>query len=120
MHHPRFGSGNHGNDVAYIPFWDALQDAGAEVVLAGHEHNYERFAPQDAFGNADPNGLRQFVVGTGGRDHCRIHEIQANSEVRKSGAFGVLKLNLHPSSYDWEFVTEAGETFSDFGSSPCH
>ncbi len=99
--------------------WQALHEAGAELVLAGHDHNYERFAPQDADGNADPTGPREFVVGTGGRNHTSIGSVQPNSEVRHSGTYGVLKLTLRPTSYEWEFVPEAGETFTDTGTADC-
>jgi acid phosphatase type 7 len=120
-HHPRFSSGHHGSDAGYVDFWETLQQASAELVLVGHDHNYERFAPQDASGNADPeHGLRQFVVGTGGKGLRPFESTQANSEVRNSEVYGVLKLTLEPSSYDWEFVPEAGATFTDVGSSSCH
>jgi hypothetical protein len=101
--------------------WDALYDLGAEVVLAGHDHDYERFAPQDGDGNPDPvNGIREFVVGTGGASLRDFGDIQPNSEVRNSDTLGVLKLTLRSTSYDWEFVPEAGQTFTDSGSTDCH
>lgn len=118
-HHPRFSSGAIGGRDWSSDWWRALQEAGAEVVLVGHEHTYERFAHQDADGNADANGLRQFVVGTGGRNHTSFYSQQPNSEVRRSGSFGVLKLALHPDSYDWEFVSEPGDNFTDLGSESC-
>jgi len=121
-HHPRFSSGaEHGGDTRLQPFWQALYDHGTDVVLAGHEHHYERFAPQDPAGLADPaHGIRQFVVGTGGRSHYGFGAIRANSEVRHSGTFGVLELTLYPTGYDWRFVPEPGKTFSDAGSGGCH
>jgi hypothetical protein len=121
-HHPVFSSGSdHGNDPKMIPSCDALYAAGADVVLSGHDHDYERFAPQTASGVADSaRGIREFVVGTGGRSHYSFGTIRANSQVRNSDTFGVLKLTLHPTSYDWQFVPEAGKTFSDSGSASCH
>ena len=120
-HHPRFSSGVvHGSDASVQPLWQALYDYGADVVLNGHEHNYERFAPQDPDGRADPaRGIRQFVVGTGGRSHYAFGIPIANSEVRNDDTYGVLKLTLHPASYTWEFVPEAEKTFKDSGESPC-
>jgi Ca2+-binding RTX toxin-like protein len=121
-HHPVFSSGaEHGNDPKMKPSWQALYDADADVILAGHSHNYERFSPQDANGVADPQlGIREFVVGTGGPTVHGFGTIQPNSEVRNAGTSGVLKLTLHPTSYDWEFVPVAGKTFTDTGSGQCH
>ena len=121
-HHPVFSSGSeHGNDPKMIPSWDALYAAGADVVLSGHDHDYERFAPQTSNGTADPDrGIREFVVGTGGKSHYAFGAIRANSQVRNSDTNGVLKLTLHASSYDWQFVPEAGKTFSDAGTDSCH
>ncbi len=120
-HHPRFSSSSRGNNNTYQAFWQALYDAGADVVLAGHEHHYERFAPQDPSGKADPaRGIREFVVGTGGKSHYGFGTIRPNSEVRSSGTFGVLKLTLHATSYEWQFVPEAGKSFTDSGSTACH
>lgn len=120
-HHPRFSSGTvHGSDPSMQPLWQALYDNGADVVLAGHEHNYERFAPQDPHGTADPaGGIRQFVVGTGGRSLYPFGAPIANSEARNNDTYGVLKLTLHPSSYTWEFIPEAGKTFKDSGDASC-
>ncbi len=82
-HHPRFSSGPHGNDAISAPFWDALYAAGADLVLVGHDHGYERFAPQTPAGAADPaKGIRQIVVGTGGKNLTGIVTVRANSEVR--------------------------------------
>jgi acid phosphatase type 7 len=122
MHHPRFSSGEeHGSTPNLEPLWEALYEAGADVVLSGHEHNYERFAPQDPEGRADPErGIREFVVGTGGKSHYPIVNTIANSEIHNDENYGVLKLTLHPHSYEWEFVPVEGESFSDSGSSRCH
>ena len=122
-HHPRFSSGSaHGSSTAPQPLWQALYDANADVILAGHEHNYERFAPQDPGGRADTlRGIRQFVVGSGGKSHYGFGTILATSEVRNADTNGVLKLTLHPTSYDFEFVPEAGKTFTDKGTNVgCH
>ena len=121
-HHPRFSSGTeHGSSTATRALWQALYDANAELVLVGHEHHYERFAPQTANGMADPQrGIRQFTVGTGGRGHYGFGSPIANSEVRHTGTFGVMKLTLRSNSYDWQFVPVAGKTFTDTGSGPCH
>jgi hypothetical protein len=120
-HYPRFSSGVvHGSDVSMQPLWQALYDHGADMVLAGHEHNYERFAPQNPQGIADPTrGIRQFVIGSGGRSHYSFGNPIANSEVRNDNTYGVLKLTLHATSYTWEFIPEAGKTFTDSGTAPC-
>ena len=124
VHQPRFSSGNvHGSNTSvYIQsYWNALYDYGAEIVLSGDDHIYERFGPQNPNGVADPsNGIREFIVGTGGASHYGIGTIQPNSQVRNTGTFGVLKLTLNPSSYDWEFIPEAGRTFTDSGTTSCH
>jgi hypothetical protein len=121
-HHPLFTSdSHHGNDSRMRPFWQALYEDGAEVVLAGHAHNYERFAPQTPGGKFDGQfGIRQFVVGTGGASHYGFGSPHAHSQVRNSSAFGVLKLTLRPSGYDWRFVPVAGRSFTDSGSGSCH
>lgn len=120
-HHPRFSSGLHGGDKTYDAFWRALYDAGADVVLVGHDHSYERFGPQDPARRADAaRGIREFVVGTGGRSRYPFRLPEPNSEVRNSGTYGILALTLHTSSYDWRFVPEEGKTFTDAGSAACH
>ena len=97
-----------------------LYEAGADVVLSGHVHNYERFALQNPQGVADPGrGIRAFNVGTGGRSHANSFNEAPNSEVFDSTSYGVLKLTLHPTSYDWEFIPIAGDTFTDSGSDNC-
>jgi len=123
FHKPLFSSGGkHGSDLEMKPLWDALYGAGADVVLNGHDHDYERFAPQDPEGRADAKrGIREFVVGSGGKNsHRKMGAAKANSEVRNDDTFGVLKLTLHATGYDWEFVPEAGKTFTDTGSGSCH
>jgi hypothetical protein len=119
-HHPRFSSGKtHGNNAEMQPIWQALQDYGAEIVLSGHEHNYERFAPQTAAGDAGDAGVVQFVVGTGGRGHYGFSAHKPNSLVRNSDTLGVLKLTLGTAGYAWEFIAEAGRTFTDTGTASC-
>ncbi len=120
-HHPRFSSGWHGSNPAYRAFWEDLYQAGADVVLVGHDHDYERFAPQDPNGVDDPaHGIREFVVGTGGRSLYGFRHIQPNSEVRHAGAFGVLVLTLHPRDYEWKFISTPDKTFTDSGRASCH
>ncbi len=121
-HEPRFSSGEiHGNVGSVEPLWQILYDHGADVVLSGSEHMYERFAPQTPKGAADPaNGIRQFTVGTGGESHYQVGTIKPNSQVRESNTFGVLKMTLRPDGYDWQFVPVAGKTFTDGGSGSCH
>ncbi len=121
-HQPRFSSGNeHGNDPAVAPFWDDLYAANAELVLNGHDHDYERFAPQTPAQVADDSrGVREFVVGTGGVGSRGFKPPQPNSEVRESGTWGVLKLTLRATAYDWQFVPVAGESFTDSGHGACH
>jgi acid phosphatase type 7 len=120
-HKPLFSSGvAHGNDPEMKTFWQDLYSAHAALILTGHDHDYERFAPQDPDGKPDPaHGIREFVVGTGGKSHRGFGEIVPTSEVRNSDTYGVLKLTLHAKSYDWEFIPEAGKTFRDSGSGTC-
>jgi hypothetical protein len=120
-HHPRFSSGRYGNDARTDRLWRALYDGGADVVLTAHNHNYERFAPLDPNGHVDrARGIREFVVGTGGRSHDRFRTIAPNSEVRDADTFGVLRLRLGAGAYSWQFVPEAKGTFTDAGSDRCH
>ncbi|MGC2328984.1 MAG: metallophosphoesterase [Candidatus Sulfotelmatobacter sp.] len=122
-HKPLFSSGaKHGNDPEIKPLWDALYSADVDVVINGHDHDYERFAPQDPAGKADAQrGIREFVVGTGGKNsHRSFSSPKPNSEVRQADTFGVLKLTLRSTGYDWEFVPEAGKTFTDSGNGTCH
>lgn len=120
-HKPLFSSAKHGNIAGSRPFWDALYAANADLVIVGHDHTYERFAPQAPSGQRDTaRGIREFVVGTGGANTYAFITIQPNSEVRKTGVWGVLKLTLHASSYDWKFEPIAGQSFSEGGSQACH
>lgn len=121
-HKPLFSSGaKHGNDPEMKPFWEELYHAKATIVINGHDHDYERFALQDPNGNADStHGIREFVVGSGGKNSHRVFAAaKRNSEARNADTFGVLKLTLHAKSYDWEFVPQAGKTFTDSGHGIC-
>ena len=121
-HKPLFSSGSaHGNDLTMKPLWDALYGANADVVVNGHDHDYERFAPQTPGGSLDSaRGIREFVVGTGGKSHRPFSKPKPNSEVRDATAFGVLKLTLKPKGYDFQFIPEEGKTFTDSGAGVCH
>jgi hypothetical protein len=118
-HHPVFSSGFHGNNPYMAEIWRVLDSADVDLAIVAHDHNYERFAPQDYAGRADPNGIRQIVVGTGGGDLRPFGVVRANSEVRNSDTYGVLKLTLRSGRYHWEFVAQAGATFTDVGSAKC-
>ncbi len=101
--------------------WQALYDANADVVVNGHDHDYERFAPQDPDGKADAKrGIREFVAGTGGKNLRPFGPAKPNTEIRDTTAFGVLKLTLKPDAYDWQFIPIAGKSFTDSGSGTCH
>lgn len=123
-HHALFSSGlseKHARHSALRAFWQDMYAAHADLILAGHEHSYERFAPQDPAGQADrEHGIRQITVGTGGRSHTFLGFAQPNSEVRNADTFGVLKLTLSTAKYKWEFVPEAGGKFQDSGEGTCH
>jgi hypothetical protein len=120
-HHPRFGSGQSRDDRTYQPFWEVLYEFGADVVLAGHEHSYERFAPQTPTGQVDRvRGIREFIVGTGGHSFQPFGDPLANSEIRNNDTFGVLRLRLRPTSYEWHFEGIPGSTFTDNGADTCH
>ena len=112
--------GGAGQRSAMKPLWQALYDAGADLVIGAHDHHYERFAPQDPDGRADARrGLREFVVGTGGKTTRRLlAAIEPNSG--NAATFGVLKLILHANSFEWSFLPEAGKTFTDSGHGTCH
>ena len=110
-HHPRYSSGLHGSDETMSALWRTLARAGADVVLAGHDHHYERFAPID--------GIRSFVVGTGGRSSYPVLWRLPRSAVVNDTTFGVLRLTLRPASYDWRFLPVAGASFTDRGTSSC-
>jgi len=122
FHHPLFTSGSYRPGIEPVErLWEILYAGGVDVVLNGHDHNYQHFASQDPKGRADPEGgIMQFVVGTGGRSHYQISLPIANTEVYNDDTFGVLELTLHPKRYDWEFVPVKGETFSDSGVARCH
>ena len=130
-HYPRWSSGIHGNLTTnsveiqrngYVrPFYQILYDAGAELILSGHSHDYERFLPLDPSGaRDDARGLVQLVVGTGGKGLNAFLGTMPHSAARQSTFFGVLKLTLHPAGYDWEFVPEPGKSYADAGSGQCH
>jgi hypothetical protein len=119
-HQPRFSSGVHGNTPAVAPFWEALYAAGADVIVNAHDPEYERFAPQDPSGAADRvRGIREFVVGTGGADLQDFAAQAANSELRVAGYNGVIRLVLHPTAYEWSFLTTSNGVL-DAGGGPCH
>lgn len=118
-HHPLFSSG--GNNSSMQAIWQALYDHNADLVLAGHVHNYERFGPQTATATLDAaRGIRSFVVGTGGKSLNGFGTPQPNSELRDNTSFGVLRLTLHDSSFDWQFVPVPGNTLADAGTASCH
>jgi len=121
-HKPRFTSGaNHAPNFATGPLVQALYHFNAEVVVAGHNHQYERFAPMNPAGQLDTaRGVRHFVAGTGGAGAYRFGVVQPNSEARNSGTHGVLKFTLHANSYTWQFVPVAGKTYTDSGTTSCH
>jgi acid phosphatase type 7 len=124
-HQPHFSSGFIGDDDGGAnptgAFWEDLYYAGADVVLGGHDHHYERFGLQDMDGAPDwAYGIPEFVVGTGGKSHSAMRVLSFNSQVRDNTAFGVLEMTLHPHSYDWRFVPAQGRTFTDSGTERCH
>ena len=120
-HHPLFNSGKHESSEQMRPLWSALYEAGADVVLSGHDHNYQRYAPQDASGALDPqHGIRQFVVGTGGKGLYDLKDSAPNLEASNDSTYGVLKLTLSSNSYAWEFIPIEGQTFTDSGEGVCH
>ncbi|GAC1674515.1 MAG: hypothetical protein PVS2B2_08730 [Candidatus Acidiferrum sp.] len=123
-HHALYSSGvlrTHAIHPELRPLWQALYDAHADLVLAGHEHSYERFAPQDPNGHLDTaNGIREIVAGTGGKDHDFLGLATENSELRNWDSFGVLKLTLSPGKFAWEFIPVEGALFRDSGSGTCH
>jgi hypothetical protein len=119
-HIPLFSSGGRDSSNSQS-FWQTLYNYNADLILVSHDHIYERFAPQTPNGTLDTvRGIRQFTVGSGGANHTSIVTIAANSEVRNDDTYGILKLTLHPTSYDWQFVPEAGKTFTDTGTTLCH
>ena len=119
-HIPLFSSGGRASSNTQS-IWQTLYNHNADLILSGHDHIYERFAPQTPSGALDTvRGLREFIVGSGGANHTSLASIFANSEVRNVDTYGILKLTLHPTSYDWQFVPEAGKTFTDSGNTLCH
>jgi hypothetical protein len=119
-HEPRWSSGEHESNPAFDPFWKDLSAAHAELVLSGHDHDYERFAALDAAGHRDAvRGMRQFVVGTGGVGLRSFDDLAPGSEIRQNTAFGVLALTLNPTGYSWRFVS-VDSSFSDGGRGSCH
>ncbi len=118
-HHPRFSSGPHGDDPSTDAFWRVLYRFGADVVLNGHDHIYERFHRQTPWAVQDVSSPRQFTVGSGGKNHTSVVNLHANSAVQNATDFGVLRLTLQPAAYAFEFINEAG-TVLDSGSTACH
>jgi hypothetical protein len=118
-HEPRWSSGMHGSNPLYSALWGDLAAARADVVLTGHDHDYERFAPLSADGRVDANGVREFVAGTGGESHNKFHLPATGSQVRIANTFGVLRLALEPGAYEWRFVSVSGATL-DAGKAACH
>jgi Ca2+-binding RTX toxin-like protein len=119
-HEPKFSSGSvHGNSSSYDALWTTLYAAGADVILNGHDHNYQRYAKLNPSGAPDANGIREFVVGTGGWSLYEFTTTTPMPEVRDNSTYGVLKMTLHPGSYNWQFVPVAGGTFTDSGSDTC-
>jgi hypothetical protein len=120
-HHPRFSFGNYGNNTATQALWQALYDNDAEIVLSGHDHNYQRWTPQTPTGAKNTTrGIREFVVGTGGKNHYALGTPPPNVEKANGDTFGVLHLTLRATGYDWRFVPAAGKRFTDIGSTSCH
>jgi hypothetical protein len=120
-HDPRFTSGRFSAEGSMLAAWNALYEAGADVVINGHEHFYERFAPQAPDGTSDPErGVREFIAGTGGRSRFGYAGVAPNSEARENGRAGVLKLTLADGRYDWRFVTAPGGRTADAGKARCH
>jgi len=119
-HYPVFSSGTEGSRPDAATFWQDLDNAAAEIVLSAHEHDYERFAPQHVNGTASARGIREFIVGTGGRMRHVFATVRPNSQVRNNSTWGVLELTLHAASYDWRFVPVTGGTFTDAGTTSCH
>ncbi|KAA6212794.1 alkaline phosphatase [Streptomyces albofaciens JCM 4342] len=119
-HHPLFSSGEHGNQPVSRSVWKLLYDAKAELVLNGHDHHYERFAPQDPDGKADPDGLVELLAGMGGANPYKIEEVQPNSEKRLTKTFGVVKLNFTDDGFSWDLVGTDGKTKDSSPSYRCH
>lgn len=119
-HRPRWSSGSeHGSSSDIQALWSTLYDAGAELIISGHDHGYERFTQMNASGSAVSKGMREIVVGTGGASHYSFGTILSTSQVHNSSTYGVLKLTLNATGYDWQFIPVAGKTFTDNGSTSC-
>jgi hypothetical protein len=119
FHRPRFSSGlEHGGDPALEPLWAQLADGGVDVVLNGHEHDYERFLARDADGRVG-TGPVEFVVGTGGHSLRAFSRVERGSEVRWDDSVGVLAMTLRPDGYDWRFVGPEGTPPVDSGTGTC-
>ena len=120
-HRPRWSSGGQGSNRSLTAIWQVLYVYRVDLVLNGHDHDYERFAPQSPSGTVDlAAGIREFVVGTGGRSLLPWGQVRPNSRVRNNRTFGVLRLALYSNSYAWRFLPEAGKTWTDRGSATCH
>lgn len=117
-HYPRYSSGEHGDNTSMTAMFQALVDYKVELLMSGHDHDYERFAPMDANGVVTASGVRQFVVGTGGKSHYAITTVRANSVVHDDATYGALAVTLHDGSYDWAFHPESG-SFTDSGTATC-
>lgn len=118
-HHPLFSSSEHGKGLFVTPLWRTLYKYRVDVVLNGHDHVYERFGPQDPYGKSVRSGIREFVVGTGGKEHYDIKSTQPNSKAHNDSTFGILVMGLKQRGYSWEFQPVAGKTFTDAGFSRC-
>lgn len=119
-HEPRWSSGaTHGSSTKVQTLWSTLYNAGAELVINGHDHEYERFTQMNANGSAVSKGMREFVVGTGGANLYKFGTILSTSQVHNSSTYGVLKLTLNATGYSWKFIPVAGKTFTDSGSTSC-
>ncbi len=119
-HHPRFSSGIAGGSGSTIAFWKTAVELGVDVIVNGHDHDYERFAPMDADGNPDPKGVQEFVVGTGGAVLRDFDQIKSNSEVRYNRTHGVIEFQLFPGHYQWTFMPAEESDFTDAGAGTCH
>jgi 3',5'-cyclic AMP phosphodiesterase CpdA len=118
-HHPRFSSGQHGDNAAMQPLWETLQRNGVSVALSGHDHNYERLAPLDAEGRPDARrGLRSFVVGAGGARLYEMGKTRPHSEMRDATDWGILRLELYAGRYNWKYLTAGGKV-TDQGGGVC-
>jgi hypothetical protein len=119
MHHPRYSSGRHHSDESMSGFWQSAYDHHVDLALAGHDHDYERFAPMDADGNVAPGrGITSFVSGTGGKSLYERHGEVTGSVFFQSTEFGVLDLTLGPTSFSWRFL-DTDRNVLDHGSAPC-